>query len=128
MPWLVILGVLRKAGPAAVKQLPKLWPLLLEKKNREKLVEAIRDLASQSPAKRLRARVKLTAALADDVAERSSTEEERARARDWSKRANNLLLRLDMPVQGRAAKAAHRTSVREQLEVLQQEMDNHLGS
>jgi len=54
MAWAQALAVIAKAGPQVAKQLPKLWPLLLESKNRERLGEFFVDLANASPAKRLR--------------------------------------------------------------------------
>lgn len=119
---------LAKAGPWFVKQLPKLWPLLLDAKNRERLEKIARDLASKSPAKRLKGKVELIATLAERMADQADSESEKKQAQEWSRRARNLALRLDMPVAGREAKRAHRQSVQEQLEQLQSEMDQHLGS
>jgi arginine/lysine/ornithine decarboxylase len=126
-PWLQVLQIVRKGGPSLAKQLPKLWPLLLESKNREKVGEIARDLASQSPTKRLRARVELTAQMAEGISKDASTEEEEARATEWAQRSRNLTRRLDMPIEGRKAKAEHRESVKEQLDALQAEMNAHLG-
>ena len=126
-PWLQLLKIARKGGPALAKQLPRLWPLLLESKNREKVGGIARDLASQSPTKRLRARVELTAQMAEGISSDATTDEEKVRATAWAQRSRNLLRRLDMPIEGRKAKAEHRDSVREQLEALQAEMDDHLG-
>jgi uncharacterized protein YerC len=128
MAWAQIAGLLGKAGPQVAKQLPKLWPMLLESKNREKLGGFFVDLTNNSPAKRLRARVELTAALADTIAEQAKTQEEGAEAEAWSRRARNLLRRLDMPVAGRKAKTAHRHAIREQLETLQEEMNRGLDA
>jgi hypothetical protein len=115
VPYTQLLAALRKGGPMLAKQLPKLWPLLLESSNRKKVVEAASDLASQSPTKRLRARVELTAELADAMVKDSESGEDVERAADWARRARNLLRRLDMPVEGRKAKSAHRMSIREQM-------------
>lgn len=122
-----ILGILTKAGPWVFKQLPKLWPLLLEAKNREKLQEILKDLASNSPIRRLRAKVELTATLAEQMVEQADSEDEKQRAREWSRQARNLTIRLDMPVIGREAKRSHRQSVAQQLEALQADMDQHLA-
>ena len=126
-PYAPLLIALRKGGPALVKQLPKLWPLLLESSNRKKLKEVISDLASQSPTKRLRARVEITAELAESMAKDADSAKDLERATDWAKRARNLHLRLDMPVQGHKAKSEHRASIRAQLDALQAEMNDHLG-
>ena len=128
MAWGQVLAVLAKAGPKVAKQLPKLWPLLLESKNRERLSEFFVDLASASPAKRLKARLELTAALADEVAETATSEAERERAAAWSHRARNLVIRHNMPVAGHAAKRDHRQSIKDQLDLLQAEMNQHLDA
>ena len=123
----ILTPVVTKAGPWLIKQLPKLWPLLLDAKNREKVTEAIQNLASQSPTKRLRAKVELTAALADSMSARAESEVEKARAREWARRAQNLLLRLDMPTADRALRRSQTKSVEQQLTALQREMDGHLN-
>ena len=123
-----ILALLTKAGPWLIKQLPKLWPLLLEAKNRERLQEIAKDLASNSPLRRLRAKVELTATLAERMVEQADSEDERQRAHAWSRQARNLTIRLDMPVIGREAKRSHRQSVAQQLEELQADMDQNLAS
>ena len=123
MAWLQVLA---KAAPALGKQLPKLWPLLLESRNRQWLVDTARDLSNQSPRKRMRARVELTAALADSLAAKADDEEERQLAAAWTRRARNLGLRLEMPVQGRQHKREHLKSVQAQLDELQSEMNAHL--
>lgn len=128
MAWMQVLTILRKAAPGIAKQLPRLWPLLLETKNRRRLMEAGRDLASQSPTRRLRARIDVTAALAEGMATDAKTSGERELAEDWARRAKNLARRLDMPIAGHQAKASHRASVQEQLEALQTEMNAHLGT
>lgn len=119
--------MLAKAGPQVAKQLPKLWPLLLESKNRERLGEFFLDLANASPAKRLRARLELTAALAEEIAQSATGDTEKKQAEGWSHRARNLVLRLNMPVAGTSTKRAHRRSIREQLDALQTEMNTHLA-
>ncbi len=123
-----MLAILTKAGPWLVKQLPKLWPLLLEAKNREKLQGVLKDLASNSPARRLRAKVELTATLAERIVEQAEAEDEKQQAHEWTRQARNLAIRLDMPVVGREAKRSHRQSVQQQLEQLQAEMDQYLLS
>ncbi len=127
MAWVQAVQLLRKAGPLVAKQLPKLWPLLLESRNRQRVMEAARDLASQSPTRRLRARVTLTAEMADGFGVKATTPEDKALSEDWVRRANNIVLRLDMPVAGRQAKAAHRQAVAAQLDALQSEMNRHLA-
>lgn len=121
--WMQVVVVIRKALPVIAKQLPKLWPLLLEKKNRERLVEAGKDLASQSPTRRLRARIEVTAVLADQIATDAKTDDERDHAEDWARRARNLSRKLEMPMQGHNAKAQHRGTIAEQLDALQTEMN-----
>ncbi len=118
-----VVNVIRKALPVIAKQLPKLWPLLLEKKNRERIVEAGKDLASQSPTRRLRARIEVTAVLADQIAAEAKTDDERQHAEDWARRARNLSRKLEMPMQGRDTKAQHRATVAAQLDDLQAEMN-----
>lgn len=122
-----IMAALTKAGPWFVKQSPRLWPLLVDGKNREYLLAAVNGLASQSPAKRLRSQVELTAAIADNMASEAASEKDSELARTWSQQARNLLLRLDMPIAaGRKEKRTHMKSVRAQLANLQREMDSHL--
>ena len=121
-----MLVILTKAGPWLVKQLPKLWPLLLDPNYREKLQQLMKDLLDRSPTRRLRAKVELTATLAERVADQADSEDEKERAQEWRRQARNLVIRLDMPVSGRDAKRAHRQSVEQQLEQLQAEMDRHL--
>jgi hypothetical protein len=128
MAWGQVLAMLAKAGPQAAKQLPKLWPLLLESKNRERLSEFLVDLASASPTKRLRARVELTAALADEIASDAANEASRQQAEAWAVRARNLTRKLNMPVAGRKAKMDHRRSIKAHLETLQKEMNEYLDA
>ena len=121
-----IIAILTKAGPWFIKQLPKLWPLLLDAKNREKFMEAAQNVASNSPSKRLAAKAELTAEIANTIAKDASSETERARAEGWAAQARNLVLRLAMPVPDRQARRAHRRRVQAELEQLQREMDGHL--
>jgi hypothetical protein len=95
------LVVLQKALPALAKQLPKLWPLLLESKNREKVASLARDLASASPKRKLAARMSVTEMLAQS-------------------------LRLDMPVEGLKARRTHRSALHDDLGALHQEMSEAL--
>lgn len=103
-------ALLAKAGPQAAKQLPKLWPLMLESKNRERLGEFGKDLASASPTKRLRARVELTAALADEIASDAANESDRLRSEAWALPARNLTRKLNMPVAARRSSIGARSS------------------
>ena len=119
--------VLTKAGPWLIKQLPRLWPLLLDPKNRERVAEMTKNLASQSPGRRLRGKVDLTAAVTDRLAQESTSEAERARALEWSRRARNLVLRLDMPTTDRRMRRSQLRSVEAQLAALQAEIDGHLN-
>jgi hypothetical protein len=118
--------LLTKAGPWFVKQLPKLWPLLLEAKNRERVLAAVQNLASQSPTKRLKAKVEVTAVIAEQLGTKATSDDERQRAAAWSVQARNLALRLDMPMTDRQARRAHRASIEQQLVALQTEMDRWL--
>lgn len=117
-----------KAAPVIAKQLPKLWPLLLESKNREKVSKLLTDLANSSPTRRLRARVQLTAELADAIAEQAKTDRERAQAEAWSDRARKLQHQLDMPIAGIKEKRAHRREVKGRLQKLQNEMNRSLAA
>jgi len=126
MAWTQLFTLAGKAAPALAKQLPKLWPLLLESKNRQKLIEVAGDLASQSPRKRLEGRIELTAVLADGLAEKAASDEERALAADWARRSRNLKIRLEMPIKDRKARKVHRESIQAQLDELQVEMNAHL--
>jgi hypothetical protein len=123
-----IVSLLAKAGPVAAKQVPKLWPLLLESRNRERLAELAQGLADSSPTRRLRARLTLTAALADDIAGEARTDADRARAAGWATRARNLHHKMDLPVAGRTAKAVHRRAIRTDLDALHREMTAHLDT
>jgi hypothetical protein len=122
-----VLTIVSKAAPAIAKQLPKLLPLLLDESNRQRLFEAGRNVASKSPTRRLRGRVEVTATLAEGIATDARTDEERVTAEDWVRKSHNLARRLDMPVAGRNEKAAHRASISDQLQTLQNEMNDHLG-
>lgn len=126
--WAQVLAVVAKAGPQIAKQLPKLWPLLLESKNRERLGGFFLDLANASPSKRLRARTELTAALADEIGQGAESDAERERAEAWARRARKLTLRQNLPVTGLRAKTENRRKIKAELDKLQAEMDDHLGS
>lgn len=123
MPWIQLVA---KAAPALLKQAPKLWPLLLESRNRQWLVDTARQLANLSPQHRLRGRAEVTAALAEGLEERATDADEARVAADWARRARNLALRLDVPVTGREAGKRHRDDVARRLDDLQQEMNRHL--
>lgn len=123
----VAFQAVRKAFHQLAKQLPKLWPLLLESRNREKIGELARDLAAQSPKKRLAAKIELTEALADSLRERATTEQERATAAAWKSRAQRMRVRLDMPVDGVKARRDHRARLRQELSEMHGEMDRFLG-
>jgi len=127
VPWSTILGLLRRGGPALLKLLPKLWPLLLESKNRQALVSAAKDLASLSPEKRLRGQAEGTHAVAKELASDASEPADRARAEDWAGGARDLIHQLKMPATGREARTRRRSSVRTQLDELQAEMQQHLS-
>lgn len=126
--WAQVLAVVAKAGPQIAKQLPKLWPLLLESKNRERLGGFFLDLANASPSKRLRARTELTAALADEIGQGAESDAERERAEAWARRARKLTLRQNLPVTGLRAKTENRRKIKAELDKLQAEMDDHLGT
>jgi len=126
-PALAVLTVLKRGGPALIKQLPKLWPLLLEQRNRDALVDAAKRAASRSPDQRLRGRVEGTVAVARDTGERAVSDEQRERAVSWGRRGHDMLAQLDIPTAHRAARAARRASVSRQLDELQQEMEETLS-
>lgn len=126
-PWLAILAVLRRGGPVVIKQLPKLWPLLLEQKNRDTLVAALRNAASRSPDRRLRGRVDGTVAVARDKAERARTDDEREVAQSWIRRGEDLAAQLDIPAGSREARANRRSRLSGQLDRLQEEMESRLS-
>lgn len=125
--WRTILAAITRGGPALLKQLPKLWPLLLETKNRQAILLAARDLASFTPDKRLRGAVDGTMAVAQGLAADASDESERAKADAWVRRAKDLGRQLDLPVVGRDARTKRRASVARQLSALQGEINVHLG-
>ena len=89
-------------------------------------MEVAGDLASQSPRKRLEGRIELTAVLADGLAEKADSDEERTLAADWARRSRNLKIRLEMPIKDRKARKVHRESIQAQLDELQVEMNAHL--
>jgi hypothetical protein len=115
-----------KSLPTLAKHLPKLWPLLLESRNREKIMELSRELASSSPSRKLAAKMELTGALAETMAEQAQTDAERAQALDWQTRAARMRIRLDMPIDGVRAKREHRAQLREDLHLLHDEMSQSL--
>jgi uncharacterized coiled-coil DUF342 family protein len=115
-----------KALPKLAKHLPKLWPLLLESRNREKIIELSRELASSSPSRKLAAKMELTGALAETMADQAETDAERERAREWQSRAAKMRIRLDMPIEGVRAKREHRAQLRADLQALHAEMSDAL--
>lgn len=121
-----VLVVLQKALPALAKQLPKLWPLLLESKNREKLISLARDFASASPKRKLAARMDVTEMLAQRLAEEAEDEQQRQRAAEWQSRARKMRARLEMPVEGVKARREHRATLHEDLATLHAEMSESL--
>lgn len=121
-----VLVIVQKALPALARHLPKLWPLLLESKNREKLMSLARDLASASPKRKLAARMDVTELLAQRLAEEAEDEQERSRAAEWQTRARKMRARLDMPVEGVKARRAHRAALHDDLAALHAEMSEAL--
>ena len=126
-PWLTVLSLLRRGGPPLLKLLPKLWPLLLEQKNRDALVAALKNAASRSPDRRLRGRVEGTVEVARAKAERAETDEERAVAQEWIRRGEDLVAQLDIPARSRTARADRRSTLSAELDRLHQEMESRLS-
>ncbi len=106
--------------PLLVKQVPRLWPLLLETKNRELVAKYAKGLADRSPGRRLATKIDLTADLAASMAERASTTEEAERARLWQKRASAMRDRLALPVT--TDRKGHRATLSADLQALHDEM------
>jgi hypothetical protein len=127
MPWAQLLDLLKRGGPQLLRQLPKLWPMLLEPKTRRMLIDVASDVASQSPAKRLRGRIDGTCAVAEGFLVEAEDPDEKQVAEGWVKRARNLRRQLDVPVQGRSARRVRRGAVADQLGQLQEEMQRRLG-
>lgn len=121
-----VMLVLQKSVPVLARQLPKLWPLLLDAKNRDKVASLIGDLASASPKRKLAGRMDLTELLAQRIAEQADSAEERKDAEAWQSRARKLRARLDMPVEGAKARRAHRADLRSDLAALHNEMSTAL--
>ncbi len=120
-------NLLKTALPFLAKNLPKLWPLLLESKNRDRIVELTRGVASATPSGRLGGKMELTEALAEGLAERAEDQVEAARARSWQRRARNMRTRLDMPISGRQQKRVHRAALEADLNALHQEISDALS-
>jgi len=118
----VLVGV-----PVLAKHVPKLWPLLLESKNREKVADAARQLSTASPSKRLKGQIDLTAAMAEAVRDQAESDEDAHRAGEWMTHARKLRLRVDVPHADRASRKQHRASVKSSLTELQHEIDAHLS-
>ena len=121
-----VIVVFQKALPVIAKQLPKLWPLLLESKNREKLMSLAKDLASASPKRKLAARMNVTELLAERLAEEAEDVSQRQRAAEWRSRTRKMRARLDMPVEGIQARRVHRASLHDDLAALHREMSESL--
>lgn len=114
--------------PLLAKHVPKLWPLLLESKNRDRVMDAARQLSHASPSKRLQGQIDLTAAMADAARQQAETEDAAQRAAEWVTRARKLRLRVDVPQVDRVSRKQQRASVKTQLAQLQQEIDDYLSS
>lgn len=114
------------AAPFIAKQVPKLWPLLLESKNREKLADVAKDLASKSPTRKLHGQIELTALQADTFGNSADSAGERELAHRWAKKARHLKIQLDMPMVDRKTAKAHKASIRQQLGELQADINAHL--
>ncbi len=122
-----LLRVVSSGVPKLAKHLPKLWPLLLESKNRDRVADAARQLSNASPTKRLQGQIDLTAVMADAARHQAEDAGEAQRASEWVTRARKLRLRVDVPQVDRASRKQQRASVRAQLARLQQEIDDHLS-
>jgi len=126
-PLLTVLSLLRRSGPPLLKLLPKLWPLLLEQKNRDTLVAALKNAASRSPDRRLRGRLEGTVEVARAKAARAATDDERAVAGEWIRRGEDLVAQLDIPAGSRQARADRRSRLSRDLDRLHQEMESRLS-
>ena len=113
-------AIVTKTIPFLVKQLPKLWPLLLDAKNREIVMGYAKDIADRSPQRRLAAKIDLTVALSESMAERATTTEDQDQARRWQKRAAAMRDRLALPVM--TDKRTHRAALAADLQSLHEEM------
>ncbi len=112
------------AVPFLMKQLPKLWPLLLDPKNRDLVRKYAIDLSSKAPGRKLAAKIDLTSDLAQSMAERATTPAEAHRAQAWQKRAAAMRDRLALPVV--ADKRKHRADLEADLRALHDEMSEVL--
>lgn len=113
-------AVVTKALPFIMRQVPKLWPLLLDPKNRDVVMRYAKDLADRSPGRRLAANIRLTEDLAASMARRAGTPEEADRARVWQRRAAHMRDRYALPVMG--DKRAHLAALEADLTALHEEM------
>lgn len=113
-------SLVAKALPFIAKQLPKLWPLLLDAKNRDLVMTYAKDLADKSPRRRLAANIALTEDLARSMAERAVTPTEQEQARRWQRRAAAMHDRLALPVM--SDKRAYRAQLQADLTSLHDEM------
>jgi len=119
--------LLVRYGPVLAKQLPKLAFLLTDAKTRDRLLGLAQDVASRSPARRVRARVDATAIMAESYAGQADSEAEREMALGWARRARRLAARAAVPVEGRAQKKAHGDEIRARLDELQAEINTALS-
>lgn len=120
------LALLKKTVPFIAKNAPKLWPLLLDAKNREKVIGLAREIAASSPKRKLGAKIEVTELLARSMADQAGTEPERVRAEAWQRRAHKMRIRLDMPVEGTSARRRHRAALRHDLGRLHDEITEAL--
>lgn len=127
MPWAAVLALLQRGGPALLKALPLLWPMMSDAKRRKMLFDGVKEVTNRSPSKRLRGRVQATIAIAEEIAAGAQEKPEQDKAERWAKRGRHLLLKLDLPIAEREAKAANRQEVKEQLDDLNAQMQEHLG-
>ncbi|MEO6791649.1 MAG: hypothetical protein ABI249_07400 [Ornithinibacter sp.] len=119
--------LLLRYGPVLAKQLPKLAFLLTDAKTRERLLGLVHDIASRSPARRVRARVDATAIMAESYAGQAESDSEREMALGWARRARRLAARAAVPVDGRAQGKAHLEEIRVSLDELQGEINTALS-
>ena len=71
--------------------------MLLDAKTRAVLLDAGKNMASQSPSRRLHAKMEATVAIAEGIAKEAKDEAGRERAELWARRGRNLSRKLDVP-------------------------------
>jgi len=108
MVWRTVLAAISRGGPELLKQLPRLWPLLLESNNRQAIFLAAKDLASLTPDKRLRGAVDGTLSVAQGLVADAGDESERAQAEAWVRSAKGLGRQLDLPAPEQCSSTAPR--------------------